>query len=216
MFLRRRRITHNVKIAFSPRGAHRLRSSNYINYLTSWPWEGCFLAPNFLFPFYEMVRLNWKTCHIPATLSSYLILFSSRKGNFLFFSLPISSYWTYTLLLFSSPTLFLPLPNLKVHQIYLSQTAACLFSLLKKKTFKKLSRRTRTQEYSVPGEEGRGPSVSGGGGGHCLELRLVRKQEAIFILPLLAGWLSILLGSSALCLKYRPPEELSLVVQPEG
>lgn len=66
-----------------------------------------------------------------------------------------------------------------------------------------------------PREEGGVPSVSGVGE-HCLELRLVRKQDAIFILPLLAGWLRILLGSLALCLKYRPQEELSLVVHLNG
>lgn len=54
------------------------------------------------------------------------------------------------------------------------------------------------------------------GGEGCLELRSARKEEAVFIFPSLAGWLSIPPGSLAFCLKCRPQRELSLGVQLKG
>lgn len=82
-----------------------------------------------------------------------------------------------------------------------------IFSTKKKR--KKLSPRLEPKSVVCP-EEGRkergGPC--GTGGERSRELRSVRKQEAVFTLPSLPGWLRTLPGSSAFCLKCRPQGKL--------
>lgn len=139
---------------------------------------------------------------------SVWISFSSRKRNILFsfsllFLLTELRHFPSTLL--SSPPFAVAHPD-GLSNVFLRQLLI-YFPYLKKV----LSRRAVTLECGASGEEGGGRCVTGVGK-HCLEWRSARKQEAVFIHPSLAGWLSIPLGGLAFCVKYRPLGELSLVV----
>lgn len=146
-----------------------------------------------------------------SVLSSLLISFSSKKWTFF-----LSSHFFLLNLILSFHLPLQPSFSLISSQTCLSQTASLsIFPTKNKKNTKTLSRKAeKDREVLCPGRKGLG-HVSGVGE-RCLELRSVRKQEAVFILPSLAGWLSIPLGSLAFCLKYRPQGELSLVVQLNG
>ena len=81
-------------------------------------------------------------------------------------------------------------------------TAAYLVSLLGIKTHENWAEERWPQNVICPG--GTGWAIC-----QCPELRSARKQEAMFILPSLAGWLTIALGSSTFCLKSSYKEHLS-------